>query len=346
MRKIRVSKSEMKKIAKRYANKETPQSISEDYTFSKDTVVVLLQEHGVYRGNEYRYDYNVEFFEEKGPDYWYFLGVALTDGNISVADQKDGLAFSLSSKDADWIEKMNDVVRGAFIVRKSASKTPMGILRMYHPTICQILLEDECVPRKSLTLKMPNVPYKYFAHFLRGVIDGDGSVGFYDRGDYNIKGQKTKAKAATAYIASSSLEFLEALQASVKNYYDIDMRIKTKYEVGHIGHILGKEVVQKHPHYNLVCNNASAAKLFKHIMNVSDLELERKTKPMKEAISFYDGPDYTPPSGTNLSLADVRCMRELHDEGETYTAIAKQYGCAIETVRRAVLRRDKYGDID
>ena len=43
----------------------------------------------------------------------------------------------------------------------------------------------------------------------------------------------------------------------------------------------------------------------------------------------YSG-GYKPPSATDLSLADVKKIRILHDEGETYTAIAKQYSCSMK----------------
>ena len=49
-------------------------------------------------------------------------------------------------------------------------------LRIDNPVIYQDLLDKGLTPRKSKTLKFPEMPEEFQEHFIRGFFDGDGSV--------------------------------------------------------------------------------------------------------------------------------------------------------------------------
>ena len=52
---------------------------------------------------------------------------------------------------------------------------------------------------KSLDMKFPDIPDKYFRHFVRGIFEGDGSV-YLDNQTVRVK------------LLSGSLEFVKTLQ--------------------------------------------------------------------------------------------------------------------------------------
>jgi hypothetical protein len=64
--------------------------------------------------------------------------------------------------------------------------------------MCQDFVDFGIRQRKSLTVKMPKIDDKYFYHFLRGVIEGDGSIIYHKN-------------RLIVTINSGSLEFLQAI---------------------------------------------------------------------------------------------------------------------------------------
>ena len=42
-------------------------------------------------------------------------------------------------------------------------------------------------PKKSHTMKLPDIPDAYFFHFVRGYFDGDGGVYHYKNGGLDVK---------------------------------------------------------------------------------------------------------------------------------------------------------------
>lgn len=122
--------------------------------------------------------FNNKFFdkidtEEKA--YW--LGFLYADGAISK-DGRNIVELSLKSSDINHLEKF---------------KSSLGFKKEKHifqdDIRCRIEIVDKhtrqqliflgCTPRKSLTLTFPTeeqVPFYLLPHFLRGYMDGDGSV--------------------------------------------------------------------------------------------------------------------------------------------------------------------------
>ncbi|MBP9728456.1 MAG: hypothetical protein KBD27_03720 [Candidatus Moranbacteria bacterium] len=109
-------------------------------------------------------------------DLWYIIGLIVTDGNLS----KDGRHISITSKDRDLLI----LVRSALYLDSKLGMKGNGENPEKKYTIFQFsdvafyrYLESIGIhPKKSLTLESINVPSKYFNDFLRGVIDGDGSI--------------------------------------------------------------------------------------------------------------------------------------------------------------------------
>jgi hypothetical protein len=65
------------------------------------------------------------------------------------------------------LEKFNN---GAYVCKKSS------VLRIGNKEMFQDLVNLGLVPRKSLRLKLPNIPNRLFRFFLRGYFDGDGCI--------------------------------------------------------------------------------------------------------------------------------------------------------------------------
>ena len=109
--------------------------------------------------------------EEKA--YW--LGFLYADGYVSGGKERK-IELSLQLSDATHLEKFKK-----FLKYEGDVKTDSYRCRLYfrNEKITNDLVKLGCTPRKSLTLKFPNekqVPREYIFHFIRGYIDGDGSL--------------------------------------------------------------------------------------------------------------------------------------------------------------------------
>jgi len=109
-------------------------------------------------------------------DFAYVIGVIATDGNLSP----DLRHLHITSKDHEMIlnckkclgikNKIGKKARGGSIEKK------YYVLQFGDVNFFEFLLDLGLTPRKSKTISKLKIPSKYFPHFFRGCIDGDGSI--------------------------------------------------------------------------------------------------------------------------------------------------------------------------
>jgi hypothetical protein len=154
---------------------------------------------------KFKYRYNTDVFYNEDAKSYYLLGAYITDG--SIVNDQGYMRVSLSSKDKDWLELINkDIAPEKPILEKKGSNCHY---LMYNcKEIAWWLEEHECVQRKSLVVKMPNIPQEYMADFIRGCWDGDGHLGFKNRYREDRKCYEITRKAT---IISASKSFIESI---------------------------------------------------------------------------------------------------------------------------------------
>lgn len=121
----------------------------------------------------YKHSYNLDVFKTKNDLFFYLLGAFITDGNVFIYRNGKSTKTSLSSNDIDWLKLINKELSHTNLV---SVKNKGGVLNIYDIEIANILLDNNCKPKKSLTQTMPEVPQNYLRDFLRGCMDGDGSI--------------------------------------------------------------------------------------------------------------------------------------------------------------------------
>ena len=116
---------------------------------------------------------------EWSPTVAYCVGLITTDGCLSG----DRRHIEFCSKDLELVQ----YVRDCFAPHLSIGTKPRGVgLKRYFRVqvgsveLYRWLVSLGLTPRKSKTLGPLNIPEQYFAHFLRGHLDGDGSIRIYD----------------------------------------------------------------------------------------------------------------------------------------------------------------------
>ena len=107
-------------------------------------------------------------------DFWYLTGLIASDGSLS----KDGRHIDITSKSRKFLESL---VKKMGIPNRVCIKNRLTNSEAYHIQIANknfydFLLSVGLMPNKSLTLSNLTVPKIFFRDFLRGLIDGDGSI--------------------------------------------------------------------------------------------------------------------------------------------------------------------------
>ena len=124
-----------------------------------------------------KYHHNLDVFYNEDATSYYLLGAFMTDGNIKVNKYRSmSKSVRLTSNDIDWLKQIKNLIcKEVPITRKSNSKY-CGEFQICSNKLAEWFISKGCTPKKSLTLEFPKVPKKYMPDFIRGCIDGDGSV--------------------------------------------------------------------------------------------------------------------------------------------------------------------------
>lgn len=133
----------------------------------------------------HKYKYNTDVFYKENDVSYYLLGAFITDGNVQIYKDYNFKRCKLSSKDLDWLEIIKTYICPELKIITNR-KDGCFSLEVYNTEITDWLINNECLPKKSLTVKFPNIPEQYIPDFIRGVIDGDGSLGIYKRKNRNL----------------------------------------------------------------------------------------------------------------------------------------------------------------
>lgn len=125
---------------------------------------------------------NEKFFDKWNEYSAYMLGYIITDGNVYWNPKKSkwSLTITAAEKDKNHLEKMRQLLSSTKPLLYS-SKTKSYRLIATNKKLCKKLIKLGIVPRKSLIVAFPRIPNNYLRHFIRGVIDGDGSIKYVNR---------------------------------------------------------------------------------------------------------------------------------------------------------------------
>jgi len=150
----------------------------------------------------------------------YYLGLIATDG--CVRDNINVLEFSNKIEDKDIFEKFLKELKSDYKLREYKNNVNFSITSK---PIIDDLMKLGITPRKTFTVKYPDIPENLNRHFIRGVFDGDGSIA--------IGGTKNTAKFRFK-IVSASKDFIDGLYEEIKKVTDLTAKLyryKNMYEI-------------------------------------------------------------------------------------------------------------------
>lgn len=108
----------------------------------------------------------------------YIFGILLTDGSVSYRPENNSYYIQLKMLDKDIVEQINKAFNSLLSVKVYKSNVRDSTYYYIHfssLTLGHDLNSLGCTPDKTTTANYPLIPDHLDAHFIRGVIDGDGS---------------------------------------------------------------------------------------------------------------------------------------------------------------------------
>lgn len=151
------------------------------------------------------YKFNTSFFDKiDTQEKAYVLGMLYADGYNS--EDRGNVTLSLTQSDREILEKINICLESDRPIRTQVVKNsmyntqPYCELTFYNRHFSEKLAEIGCPQKKSHILKFPSfniVPEYLIHHFIRGYVDGDGSIVLCD------KNKNPNIKVSTATITST-----------------------------------------------------------------------------------------------------------------------------------------------
>ena len=148
-------------------------------------------------------------------DLAYVIGVIATDGNLSP----DLRHLHITSKDYEMVVNCRKCLN---IKNKIGKKARGGsqdkkyyVLQFGDKNFFEFLLKLGLTPRKSKTISKLKIPNEHFLHFLRGCIDGDGSISIW-------RHPESKYQQCTLRLCSASEAFLEWILKSCRKLFFIE----------------------------------------------------------------------------------------------------------------------------
>ena len=173
------------------------------------------------RGGYNRKKVDENFFKEWSPKMAYVLGFIYADGAVEDCRGSSRACYILlANNDLDILKDMMAAMstkqtiqeRGPRKIKirekeywcKTSYRVRIGNKKIYDD-----LVKIGLCPRKSLVIKLPEIPNKYFEYFLRGYFDGDGCI--------NI--EKNKKNRMNIIFTSGSKMFLEQLTTKIMSVF-------------------------------------------------------------------------------------------------------------------------------
>ena len=196
-----ISKETLDRVVELYNEGNSLSKISRIVGHSKDMLSKHLKNLGISiinRQNTAKFNENVfDIIDTEEKAYW--LGFIFADGYIGSPLSKGknkgknvfSFAISLNIKDYNHLLKFNHFMEHNKInirVDLKDSVRPHCTWKVRNKHIWEVLNSYGCTPKKSLTLKFPDLKIfknpNLIRHFIRGFFDGDGCLS-YNKSGYN-----------------------------------------------------------------------------------------------------------------------------------------------------------------
>lgn len=163
-----------------------------------------------------RFRINKKYFKYFSENMAYIVGLLGADG--CVLPKK--YTISIKSIDYELLEFIQQELNMNYSIRENYDNRKICYsLNFYGKEIIDDLQLLGICPRKSLIFNLPPIPDEYFWDFLRGYIDGDGSIGKYKAGSKMINLYITGSNNFITQLLPVLIDKIDYKNYNFKNYH-------------------------------------------------------------------------------------------------------------------------------
>jgi hypothetical protein len=165
----------------------TKTHIQKKYGISVEPINRILNNHNIiYKKSltrERSISWNLTFFEKDSPDLAYIAGFIFADGSLQkrnlLADITYNLKISLNEKDINVIKYICDCIglsQDKIVSVPAQNGDPQKMICIGHKKLDILLKKWGIIPNKTYNFIAPEISDEMLPHFIRGWIDGDGTI--------------------------------------------------------------------------------------------------------------------------------------------------------------------------
>lgn len=174
-----------KKICDMYLNGNSKTTIRQFFHCRDEAISFVLNKYNISirkKGLSKNKFVKEDFFEViDSEEKAYFLGLLFTDGNVSLdksGKRSPQIRLQLKMSDIEILEKFREILNiNSNLIYDKRQKKEAATLSIRNKKLANDLSKYGIVPNKTyLTKHLPDVPPELLKHFLRGLLDGDGSI--------------------------------------------------------------------------------------------------------------------------------------------------------------------------
>ena len=204
------------------AHELTQEELCKKYNISNGAKINYLTMNGVqlrtHSESSRRYDFNYHCLDDiDSEEKAYFLGFVYADGGHN--EKRHSLTITIQQNDEDLLKKFYDIFecqRPIEYVYNKKYDQHYSSFRLQNIHLSQQLLNLGVMGDKSFKITFPDfLPINLRRHFIRGYFDGDGCIGFSNRGWKSTKIQFT-----------GNEKFLKSVQEIIIEETNITMNLR------------------------------------------------------------------------------------------------------------------------
>lgn len=180
------SEAEKEEIARLYRSGKSTNYLGKRLYVSGASIAKVLKEMGTPLRNQSdasrKYSLDEDFFERidcQEKAYW--LGFLMADGTVT---ERNEVVLKLAKKDEGHLAKYRDclgsdhpVKESSTFLRSTGRTYEMVRITLISSKLVNDLGRQRITPNKTLKESFPDIDLDLTSHFVRGVFDGDGSIG-------------------------------------------------------------------------------------------------------------------------------------------------------------------------
>lgn len=325
---IKFSPEQESRICQLYSDGYSSHKISLIENVGPKLVIKIARKHNLhirdYSEINRKYDVDHSYFDNiDREDKAYFLGFLFADGHVSSSSTSFRTTIKLNRKDRPILELFSN-----FLYRKNLVKdAPQDCcyLEFSSKQIRSKLIFYGCTPKKSLTLKFPDVlPKEMIHHFMRGYFDGDGSATLYKNKLGNLEGKA---------VITSTKEFCQKYKEIIKEELQIDCNYYSDSRILNSGN---KITVNLN-----ISGNLKFVSFYRFLYKDATIFLARKKEKFEiiKKETLRRNPELKSKK-INFSEEQIKEIFSLYISGICVQDISKKYNCSSSYIYKTLRKNN------